>query len=1313
MKTSKYGNDEVEDQQRPLIKKSSKRASFDDHDGHHHRVMPLVERSPWMRLDVFPFAGIYIFLITLDYQEDFFFEDPFWNHFKVFALPIALAGHLVLILLQQWRVKVRCWVGYSYAQASGDEESWTHCLVEEPALGEATINADIVPARYHQYKLGDGTFQSIATATFHDICFRFSGNRDEEMDGLWYLDKESGTDVDKLRSSQQDLPRYEDNLFHRLRYPVNLPTSMFYTKWSKGHCSLETVQRSYEVYGKNETQVQLPTFRELLGPQLLAPFFLFQLFCVVLWSLDEYWYYAIFTLFALLLFESTVAFNRLKNLERLRGTLRHAYPILAYRHEEWIYLKTDELVPGDIVSLNSLNKSQGGDKLHVPADLLLLKGVAVVDEALLTGESIPQRKNSLDTSSTNDEKLDLQDHKHSILFSGTVLVSHDIQLESEEDPSKGKHNYPTTHFSPPDSGIVCFVLKTGFETAQGSLLRTMAHSSKKSTDGIHTQDTFIFVAILLVCAILSAASVLQQGWGDETRNRFRLVLHVIIIVTSVVPPELPMELSLAVTNSVADLMHRCHVFCTEPFRIPWAGQVTVCCFDKTGTLTSDDMQLKGVRLLQENNEDGDSLHHPLETELPWESLRVMVGCHSLSMKSIGGGLLGDPLELAVLQDTGFVLQGNNQLLVPKDEPKDGHPKGVLIHHRFTFSSRLKRMTVLITEGGSKDVYGVVKGAPETIRNFLKSVPVHYDQVYRHHMKLGQRVLAMAYRKLGSSAHLSSIKEGGREAIEKDLIFAGFLILECPLKPDSKNVIAELKKTGHEPVMITGDASLTAAEVARQVGIIAASKTYELQCRADYEKNTDESILSNFEFVPIGTLESDKLHTIPLSKSNLAIVRKMKEQSEGSFCVSGAVMAKVGSLALQKLSINTSTCTVDSTTEDKNILLHPFVQSILKELVQLISVYARHAPRQKEAVIAAYNLVGECTMMTGDGTNDVGALKRAHVGISIISAPELEAKHRAATATINKEYKKERKARKEGKVKKKKNRRLEDSLRHLQEAQNELDHVELGDASVASPFTSRSMSIKCVVDVLQQGRCTLVTMLTIYKILGVNCLVNALVLTKLHMHGVKQGDRQLTILGIVVAGLFFFVTRGKPLATLSPIRPPSSVMCSQALLSIAGQFAIHFAFIIIATDVSLNFVDPFDPSMIPDASFNPNVLNSCTFLLTMTATVNTFVVNYQGKPFMQDLRDNTLLYRSCQVCYVVLFACSLEVFPPLNDLFQLAIFPETKVDLASDDDWIVAISQAGGLTDFVREVGFPGTMTILMAADTVLALLVNEIVMKLF
>ena len=66
------------------------------------------------------------------------------------------------------------------------------------------------------------------------------------------------------------------------------------------------------------------------------------------------------------------------------------------------------------------------------------------------------------------------------------------------------------------------------------------------------------------------------------------------------------------------------------------------------------------------------------------------------------------------------------------------------------------------------------------------------------------------------------------------------------------------------------------------------------------------------------------------------------------------------------------------------------------------------------------------------------------------------------------------------------------------------------------------------------------MMQIYRILGVNCLVNALMLGKLHMYGVKQGDRQLTAPGLLVAGLFFFVSRARPLDKLSPQRPTSSV-----------------------------------------------------------------------------------------------------------------------------------------------------------------------------
>lgn len=63
----------------------------------------------------------------------------------------------------------------------------------------------------------------------------------------------------------------------------------------------------------------------------------------------------------------------------------------------------------------------------------------------------------------------------------------------------------------------------------------------------NSSETFYFIGVLVVFAVVAAAVVLRGGLADEKRNKFRLVLHCIMIVTSVVPPELPMELSLAVS----------------------------------------------------------------------------------------------------------------------------------------------------------------------------------------------------------------------------------------------------------------------------------------------------------------------------------------------------------------------------------------------------------------------------------------------------------------------------------------------------------------------------------------------------------------------------------------------------------------------------------------------------------------------------------------------------------------------------------------------------------------------------------------------
>jgi len=132
--------------------------------------------------------------------------------------------------------------------------------------------------------------------------------------------------------------------------------------------------------------------------------------------------------------------------------------------------------------------------------------------------------------------------------------------------------------------------------------------------------------------------------------------------------------------------------------------------------------------------------------------------------------------------------------------------------------------------------------------------------YLHHMGLGQRVLAMSYRCLGS-VNPVKLKEDGRGVVEKDLQFDRLLILDCPLKPDSKAVTKELRQTGHVTIMITGNAVLTAAEVARQVGILKKkeSATYDLRHKMKGEHSVD--VLEGYECVPLRKADQSKLFPI--------------------------------------------------------------------------------------------------------------------------------------------------------------------------------------------------------------------------------------------------------------------------------------------------------------------------------------------------------------------------------------------------------------------------------------------------------------------
>ena len=92
------------------------------------------------------------------------------------------------------------------------------------------------------------------------------------------------------------------------------------------------------------------------------------------------------------------------------------------------------------------------------------------------------------------------------------------------------------------------MLKNGFETKQGKLMRTILFSSERVT--VESKETYVYLLILLCFALVASYHVLTEGLKDPDRSRHKLLLRCILIITNVVPPELPMELSMAVNYSI-------------------------------------------------------------------------------------------------------------------------------------------------------------------------------------------------------------------------------------------------------------------------------------------------------------------------------------------------------------------------------------------------------------------------------------------------------------------------------------------------------------------------------------------------------------------------------------------------------------------------------------------------------------------------------------------------------------------------------------------------------------------------------------------
>jgi cation-transporting ATPase 13A1 len=182
----------------------------------------------------------------------------------------------------------------------------------------------------------------------------------------------------------------------------------------------------------------------------------------------------------------------------------------------------------------------------------------------------------------------------------------------------------------------------------------------------------------------------------------------------------------------------------------------------------------------------------------------------------------------------------------------------------------------------------------------------------------------------------------------------------------------------------------------------------------------------------------------------------------------------------------------------------------------------------------------------------------------------------------------------------------------------------------------------------------------YRILAVNCLIYAYTLSVLYMDGIKLGDTQSMVQGLVISVFFYFLSTAEPLNKLSRHRPPNSIFQPAIMLSIFLQFLTHLAALILV----VNMAQPFlirGEDWVPDKEFKPDVLNTSVYLLNFWINVVNFLVNYQGEPFMVPLRENRKLYKFSTIALGVIVLGVFGAFD-LDYYLELVQLPDTVVSI---------------------------------------------------
>lgn len=434
------------------------------------------------------------------------------------------------------------------------------------------------------------------------------------------------------------------------------------------------------------------------------------------------------------------------------------------RDGKMVTLKSTDLVPGDIVVL------EAGDA--VPADGRIIECASMkIEEAALTGESVPVNK-MMDLLSLEERKdIPLGDRKNMVYMGSTVVYG------------RGK----------------AVVTGTGMNTEMGKIAKALSQAKEEATPlqlKLNQLSKILTVLVIGICAVIFAVGLLRAGIsGDTILSTFMVAVS---LAVAAIPEGLAAVVTIVLSIGVTNMSKR-NAIIRKLTAVETLGCTQIICSDKTGTLTQNKMTV---------------VEHVSDDEKMLET--AMALCSDAELDKDSGEAAGEPTECALVNDAA-----KNGL------PKTELEKEYVRVGEAPFDSMRKMMST-VHRTAENGIIQFTKGAPDEVLKRCSyalsggvKVPMT-DAVREDILKSNKAMADKALRVLcAASREWSDMPEKtDPEYLEKDLTYLGLSGMIDPVRPEVKAAIEECRGAGIRPIMITGDHKDTAVAIGMELGIIS-------------------------------------------------------------------------------------------------------------------------------------------------------------------------------------------------------------------------------------------------------------------------------------------------------------------------------------------------------------------------------------------------------------------------------------------------------------------------------------------------------------